>query len=102
MSLVLQNFTTGATPKRAPKGNYGTVRLLPVVSILDRTSRRHKTIISDIPICFEDMDLNNGLALYETHLPSIGEAKRLPLVINSLRDRATVFLNHVRVLVKYN
>lgn len=67
-----------------------------MISLFDRASQRLKPFINDVPLCFEDMDLNHGLVLYETNLPPVGTTK-LPLVINSLRDRAIVFLNNVRV-----
>lgn len=73
--------------------------MLPVVSILDQVSRRLKSIKNDVPLCFEDMDLNQGLVLYETDLPPIDVAIKLPLTINSLSDRATVFLNNVSLSI---
>lgn len=97
LQLILQNFPTSLTPKIAPKGNYGTVNLLPVVSLFDNISKRLKPVFNDVPLCFEDMDINHGLVLYETNLPSIGGLKKLPLVIKSLGDRAIVFMNNVRV-----
>jgi len=93
----LQDFPVAPTPRRAPKGGYGTVSLSPVVSLFDQASRRLKPVVNDVPLCFEDMDLNHGLALYETDLPPTGKSVELPLVVGSLRDRAIVFLNHVRI-----
>jgi len=94
----VQDFPVAATPRRAPKGHYGTVSLSPVVSLFDRASRRLEPVVNDVPLCFEDMDLNHGLVLYETDLPPVvGKSAELPLVVGSLRDRATVFLNHVRI-----
>lgn len=95
--LFLQNYTTSSTPTRTPKGIYGTVNMLPVVNLLENVSRRLKPVVNDIPLCFEDMDINHGLVLYETYLPKIEESTKLPLVVNVLNDRATVFLNDVRV-----
>lgn len=89
-------------PKRAAKGDYGTVNLVPVVSLFDRASRRVEPVVNDVPLCFEDMDLNHGLVLYETDLPPIGRSMKLPLVIESLGDRAIVFLNNVRVYLPYH
>lgn len=92
---LLQKFPLGLMPKRAPKGDYGTVHMLPVISLFDNASRRHGSVVNDEPICFEDMDQNQGLMLYETHLPPIERDTKLPLVVQSLRDRAIVFLNGV-------
>lgn len=97
----LKNCPTSTTPKRKPKGNYGTVFMVPVVSLLDQVSRRLNPIKNDIPLCFEDMDLNQGLVLYETDLPPINGSIKLPLIINSLSDRATVFLNNVSLPISY-
>lgn len=94
----MQNFPTGYTPKRAPKGNYGMVHLVPVISLFDHVSQQHyKTVKNDVPLSFEDMDINHGLVLYETDLPLIGRLTKLPLSVNILRDRATVFLDNVSV-----
>ncbi|CAH1724816.1 unnamed protein product [Aphis gossypii] len=96
-TLKKANFPTGSTPKIAPKGNYGTVNLLPVVSLFDSVARRLNPVLNDVPLCFEDMDINHGLVLYETNLPIIEGSNKLPLVIKSLRDRAIIFLNNVKL-----
>jgi len=92
---MLQNFPTASTPKRLPKSNYGTVHMLPVISLFDHASQHYKPIMNDVPLSFEDLDLNHGLVLYETNLPKISGSTKLPLVVNTLRDRAIVFLNYV-------
>jgi len=70
---------------------------LPVVSLFDSVAQRLKPVLNDVPLCFEDMDINHGLVLYETNLPFIEGSNKLPLVIKSLRDRAIIFLNNVCV-----
>lgn len=97
--LFLQNFTNSSTPMYAPKGNYGTVNLLPVVNLLENVSRHLQPVINDVPLSFEDMDINQGFVLYETNLPKIEGSTKLPLTIDILHDRATIFLNKVRVHV---
>ncbi|XP_025410648.1 beta-galactosidase-like, partial [Sipha flava] len=96
-TLKEANYPTTSTPKRAPKGNYGTVNLSPVISLLDQTSRRLKPIKNEIPLSFEDMDLNYGLVLYETNLPPVERLTHLPLVIEVLHDRAIIFLNYTKI-----
>ncbi|XP_025205824.1 beta-galactosidase-like, partial [Melanaphis sacchari] len=96
-TLKKANFPTASTPKISPKGNYGTVNLLPVVSLFDNAARRLESILNDVPLCFEDMDINQGLVLYETNLPMITGLTKLPLVIKSLSDRAIIFLNNVKL-----
>jgi len=64
--------------------------------MFDNAARRFKSVLNDVPLCFEDMDINHGLVLYETNLPPIGGLTKLPLIIKSLNDRAIVFLNNVR------
>jgi len=66
--------------------------MLPVVSLFDNVARRLKPILNNVPLCFEDMDINHGLVLYETNLPPIGGLTKLPLVIKSLGDRAIFFI----------
>ncbi|VVC34719.1 Glycoside hydrolase superfamily,Beta-galactosidase 1-like,Glycoside hydrolase, family [Cinara cedri] len=92
-TLKEANFPTFFTPKRAPKGNYGTVNLLPVASLLDRVSRRLQPVISQVPLCFEDIDQDHGLVLYETNLPTFEKPTKLPLIVEKLHDRAIIFLN---------
>jgi len=70
-----------------------------VVSLFDNAARRLKPVFNNVPLCFEDMDINRGLVLYETNLPPIGGLTKLPLVIKSLGDRAMIFLNNVCVLI---
>lgn len=94
--FCVQNYTTSPTPNIAPKGNYGTVNLSPVISMFDQLSKRITPVINDIPLCFEDMDINHGLVLYETTLPqAIDRLIELPLVIDVIHDRAIIFLNNV-------
>jgi len=69
-----------------------------VVSLFDNVARLFKPVLNNVPLCFEDMDINHGLVLYETNLPPIGGLTKLPLIIESLGDRAIIFLNNVRVL----
>lgn len=85
-------------PKRAPKGNYGTVNLLPVVSLFDQSSLHTKPVLNEIPLSFEDMDINQGLVLYETNLPTVVRPTKLPLIIETLRDRAIIFIDYVRII----
>ncbi|XP_025410669.1 beta-galactosidase-like [Sipha flava] len=91
------NHPTTSTPRRAPKGNYGIVNLLPVVSLFDQTSMHIKPVINEVPLSFEDMDINHGLVLYETNLPTIARPTKLPLIIEKLRDRAIIFLDCVKI-----
>lgn len=95
-TFCVQNYPTTSAPKRAPKGNYGTANLSPVISLFDQLSKRMKPVINDSPLCFEDMDINHLLVLYETTLPQVETLTKLPLVIEVLHDRAMVFLNYVR------
>lgn len=74
------------------------VNLVPILSLFDHDSRRrHNSVNNEVPLCFEDMDVNHGLMLYETNLPAIEKSTNLPLVINSLRDRGMIFVDGVSV-----
>ncbi|XP_050432684.1 beta-galactosidase-like [Adelges cooleyi] len=94
------NFSknTIPTPKPSLKYSYGTVNMLPVTGLLDQVPRNlFTTVTNQKPLSFEDIDMNQGLVLYETVLPGNGTAARLPLTINLLRDRAIIFLDHAKL-----
>lgn len=94
--LPLPNITV---PVKAPKMFYGPVLLRPSGVLLSGTARRHlasKIIVSRKPVSFEAFDQYSGFLLFETTLPRV---KRDPSLLNidKLRDRATIYVDRVKI-----
>lgn len=81
----------------APKGNYGTFTMQPLVSIFEKVTQRIKPIESDVPLGFEIMGFKSGFVMYETTLTNDQKFVTAPvnLTISKIRDQATIFLDQV-------
>lgn len=79
------------------KGNYGTFTLQPLVSFFEKATQRIKPVDSDVPLAFEDMDINTGFVMYETILKDNQKNFKTPvnLTISTVRDQAIVYLDQV-------
>jgi len=90
--------TDDVSPTPTPKGAYGTFHLRPVASVFDKVAQRISPVISDVPLPFEDMDVNTGFVMYETTLT--GEQRNVESPVNlsmdAVRDRAIIYLDQVR------
>lgn len=97
--FVLKNFAVPneILPVPAPKGEYGTFIMQPLVSLFEKVSQRIKPIESDVPLGFEVMDINSGFVMYETILTNDQKNVTAPvnLTISTIRDQATIFLDQV-------
>ncbi|XP_060865997.1 beta-galactosidase-like [Metopolophium dirhodum] len=91
--------TNEISPNPAPKGAYGKFYLRPLVSIFEKVAQRIKPVISDVPLPFEDLDINTGFVMYETTLTDDQKNVENPvnLTVNTVRDRAIIYLDHVQV-----
>lgn len=83
------------TPETSPAMSLSAVTLKPVGTILSRQGREilgSRSFTSDRLLTFEELDQFSGFVLYETELPKL---TRDPsnLVVTSLRDRATVYID---------
>ncbi|XP_027837509.2 beta-galactosidase-like isoform X2 [Aphis gossypii] len=87
------------SPVPAPKGNYGTFTMMPLVSLFEKATQRIKPIESDVPLGFEIMGINTGFVMYETILTNEQKDNKVPvnLTISTIRDQATIFLDQVQV-----
>ncbi|XP_050429419.1 beta-galactosidase-like [Adelges cooleyi] len=87
------------SPVPVSKGNYGKFMLKPVASFFDKVTQRMKPVVSDVPLTFEDMDINTGFVMYETTLTEEQKNISRPAIlsINSIRDRAIIYLDNVNV-----
>lgn len=58
-------------------------------------------MLSDVPLTFEAMDINTGFVLYETTLKNDHNNLEKPvnLTVNSVRDRAIIYLDQVHRIV---
>lgn len=85
------------SPVSAPKGNYGKFILQPLASFFEKVTQRIKPVESDVPLSFESMDINSGFVMYETILRDDQKSVGSPvnLTIRTIRDQATVYLDHV-------
>jgi beta-galactosidase len=72
----------------------------PVVSFFEKVAQRIKPVISDVPLSFEDMDINTGFLMYETILTNDQKKIINPvnLTITTVRDRAIIYLDQVKLL----
>jgi len=84
-------------PVPAPKGDYGTFTMQPLVNIFEKVTQRIKPIENDVPLCFEIMGINSGFVMYETILTDEQKdvTAHVDLIIRKVRDRATIFLDQV-------
>ncbi|XP_050533362.1 beta-galactosidase-like [Daktulosphaira vitifoliae] len=87
-------------PVIRPKGDYGKFTLYPVASLFEKITQRYRPITSDIPLGFEDLDVNTGFVLYETILTDEQKALMSPtmnLTLKTVRDRAIIYLDQEKV-----
>ncbi|XP_025407480.1 beta-galactosidase isoform X2 [Sipha flava] len=99
-TLEEAKYTTNyLSPIPTPKGAYGTFHVQPVVSFFEKVAQRIKPVISDVPLSFEDMDINTGFLMYETILTNDQKKIINPvnLTITTVRDRAIIYLDQVKV-----
>jgi len=96
---VWKNFAVSndITPVPEPKGDYGTLKMQPLVSLFEKVTQRIKPVESDIPLGFEIMGINSGFVMYETILTNDQKFVTAPvnLTISKIRDQATIFLDQV-------
>ncbi|XP_060841088.1 beta-galactosidase-like [Rhopalosiphum padi] len=87
------------SPVPAPKGNYGTFIMQPLISLFDKAAQRIKPVENDVPLGFEVMGINTGFVMYETILTNEQKDVTAPvnLTISTIRDQATIFLDQVQV-----
>lgn len=79
------------------KAAYGVYYLQPLVSIFETVTHRIEPVSSDIPLTFEVMDINTGFVMYETMLLNNNFQNPVNLTVNSVRDRAIIYLDQVQV-----
>lgn len=93
-------MTNEISPKPAPKGAYGKFHLKPLVSIFEKVAQRIKPVISDVPLPFDNLDINSGFVMYETTLTDDQKNVENPvnLTLNTVRDRAIIYLDQVVTL----
>ncbi|XP_060873591.1 beta-galactosidase-like [Metopolophium dirhodum] len=96
--------TNEISPNPAPKGAYGKFYLRPLVSIFEKVAQRIKPVISDVPLPFEDLDINTGFVMYETTLTDDQKNVENPvnLTVNTVRDRAIIYLDQVELHCSYS
>jgi hypothetical protein len=94
--------TNDISPNPSPKGAYGKFYLKPVVSIFEKVAQRIKPVISNVPLPFEDLDISTGFVMYETTLTDDQKNVDNPvnLTVNTVRDRAIIYLDKVRVTLQ--
>lgn len=70
----------------------------PLSSLFDKVTQRIKPFESDVPLAFENMDINTGFVMYETILTNEQKDVQAPvnLTISTIRDQAIVYLNQVQ------
>jgi len=97
-------LTNEISPNPAPKGAYGKFYLRPLVSIFEKVAQRIKPVISNVPIPFEDLDINTGFVMYETTLTDDQKNVENPvnLTVRTVRDRAIIYLDRVELHFSYN
>ncbi|XP_050429611.1 beta-galactosidase-like [Adelges cooleyi] len=83
------------SPVPSPKGDYGKLTLEPLASFFEKITQRVKPVTNDVPLAFEDMDVNTGFVMYETILTD--EQKNftgvVELKVKTVRDRAIIYLD---------
>jgi len=103
MDSMLKNFSVSneISPVPAPKGNYGTFTMQPLISLFEKSTQRIKPVESDVPLGFEIMGINSGFVMYETILTDDQKNVTAPvnLTISTIRDRATIFLDQVYAIM---
>lgn len=85
-------------PEPAPKGEYGTVRLSPTLSLFD-SSRIPNTITvvnGTAPKSFEQLSVPHGYVLYETFVPEDIPDPAV-LYVAHVRDRIIVYVDEVNM-----
>lgn len=97
-----QNFSAASneiSPVPAPKGDYGKFAARPLVGIFEKIAQRHEPIVNDAPLSFEKMDVDYGFVMYETIFTDDQKdfEDNADLVISTIRDRAIVYVDQVRV-----
>ncbi|CAI6367734.1 unnamed protein product [Macrosiphum euphorbiae] len=92
---VLENISV-ISPIPMLKAAYGTFHLQPLVSLFEEVTHRITPVLSAKPLTFESMDINTGFVMYETILLNKFE-NPVNLTVNSLRDRAIIYLDQVQV-----
>jgi len=75
-----------------------------LVSIFEKVAQRIKPVISNVPLPFEDLDINTGFVMYETALTDDQKNVENPvnLTVNTVRDRAIIYLDQVKLHCSYN
>ncbi|XP_025209007.1 beta-galactosidase-like [Melanaphis sacchari] len=89
--------TNDTLPTQMLKAAYGVYYLQPLVSIFETVTHRIEPVSSVAPITFEDMDINTGFVMYETILLNNKFQNPVNLTVNSVRDRAIIYLDQVQV-----
>ena len=74
-------------PQARKSASVGDIKLTACASLLDNLG---KPVISDNPLCFEDLDQGYGFVLYRTTLKNAASGL---LKVTQLRDFGTVYLN---------
>ncbi|XP_025409472.1 beta-galactosidase-like [Sipha flava] len=89
------------SPVPMPKGNYGRFTMTPLVNLFEKVTQRIKPIESDVPLAFENMDIDSGFVMYETILTNDQKNVTTPvnLTISTVRDRAYVYLDKVQASI---
>lgn len=102
MHSLLKNYVVSneISPVPMPKGNYGRFTMTPLVNLFEKVTQRIKPIESDVPLAFENMDIDSGFVMYETVLTNDQNRITTPinLTISTIRDRAYIYLNQVHKL----
>lgn len=85
------------SPVPMPKGNYGRFTMTPLVNVFEKVTQRIKPVQNDVPLPFENMDVDSGFVMYETILTDEQKDVTTPvnLTISTVRDRAYVYLDQV-------
>ncbi|KAJ6646250.1 Beta-galactosidase [Pseudolycoriella hygida] len=101
-AVITQFFNiTPETVTRAPKMVLPSVRLNPKGYLISEKGKnylgkdvdgKNKTVTSQRPLSFETLDQFSGFVLYETELPIL-ELDPTEIVVNTLHDRALVYVN---------
>ena len=78
----------------APKGDYGKIKLHPVVSLFESPTKQ-QIVKTEYPISFEQLGQRYGFVAYHTTVGNVPTMDPSVLQVN-VRDRAIVFLNNVR------
>lgn len=97
-------MTNEISPNPTPKGAYGKFFLKPLVSIFEKVAQRIKPMISNVPLPFEDLDINTGFVMYETKLTDDQKNVKNPvnLTVKTVRDRAIIYLDQVKLYCNCN